>query len=340
MPKQSKITSTRPQAAKPVNEPTEYKCCRCEKTFKKQKSNFPASQSSLFKGNGGYLPICNRCVEELFEHYKEVLGSDVEAIKRICLKFDIYWNMEVYNMLNKSSSSGSKVRTYIAKTNLFKYIGKTYDDTLDEITSSDREIVDISDIKDNITGEDIIEPELVSFWGGGFTPTFYRELQALYDEWTKGLDQDVIDVGEKEIYKQICILKATINRDVANGKSVEKHINTLNTLLGSANLKPIQKKEEENMGTSIDGVPFGMGIKMCENTRPIPEPDPEFQDVDGIIRYISIWFLGHLCKMLRIKNTYSKLYEREMEKLRVERPEFDDEDDETLFDSIFESDGD
>ena len=135
MARTSKIqsTSTKPKQAAPLKEErTEFYCCRCQKQYKRQKSNFPASQSSLYKGNGGYLTICNNCVDELFEHYKYAIGNEADAIRRICLKFDIYWNPEIYSMLNKASTSQSRVRAYISKTNLYKYIGKTFDDTLDE----------------------------------------------------------------------------------------------------------------------------------------------------------------------------------------------------------------
>jgi len=39
--------------------------------------------------------------------------------------------------------------------------------------------------------------------------------------------------------------------------------------------------------------------------------------------------------MLNIRNGYSKLYEDEMARLRVERPELDEEDDDALFNDIF-----
>lgn len=39
--------------------------------------------------------------------------------------------------------------------------------------------------------------------------------------------------------------------------------------------------------------------------------------------------------MLGIKNTYCRLYEEEIAKMRVDRPEYEDEDDETLFNDIF-----
>lgn len=148
------------------------------------------------------------------------------------------------------------------------------------------------------------------------------------------LPKDIeVDIGTEAIIRQLCSLELDINRDRAAGRSVDKNVNTLNTLLGSAKLKPTQKKEDAD--ASIDNTPFGVWIRRWENQRPIPEPDPELQDVDGVVRYISIWYLGHLCKMLGIKNTYCKLYEDELAKMRIERPEYDDEDDETMFNDIF-----
>lgn len=343
MPKISKVqaVSTKPKQASPIEDmPTTFYCSRCHRKHKRQKGNYPASQSPLYKGNGGYLNHCNHCIDEMFEHYKAALGSEPEAIKRICLKFDIYWNMEIYSMLNKASTSQSRVRAYISKTNLYKYIGKTFDDTLDEEYVASLEAEQLQDVvitdTENIPEVEGIEisPEIVEFWGTGFEPNFYLELDRKYKYWTEGLSQKP-EKGEEAIYKQVCILEATINRDSAAGKSIEKNVNALNTLLGSANLKPSQKKQDEAVDVAFDSKPFGVGIRLYENSKPIPEPDPELQDVDGIVKYISIWFLGHLCKMLGIKNTYCKLYEQELEKMRIDNPEFEEEDDETLFNDIF-----
>lgn len=343
MPRTSKIqtVSTKPKQAAPIeDERTEFYCCRCQRHHKKQKGNYPASQSPLYKGNGGYLATCNHCIDELFEHYKAALGSETEAIRRICLKFDIYWNPEIYSMLNKASTSQSRVRAYISKTNLYKYIGKTFDDTLDEeyaeklnSEEADEFIIENTDQLPDVDGIEL-DPEIVEFWGAGFEPNFYLELDRKYKYWTNGLTKKP-EKGEEAIYKQVCILEATINRDSAAGKPIEKNVNALNSLLGSANLKPSQKKTDDASDAAFDSMPFGVGIRMYENSKPIPQPDPEFQDADGIIKYISVWFLGHLCKMLGIKNTYCKMYERELEKMRIENPELDEEDDETLFDDIF-----
>lgn len=345
MPKKSKITSSKPKEASPLREraPDKFYCTRCPREFSRQKGNFPAVQSPMYKANDGYLHICKHCVEEMYTHYKEVLGSEEEAIKRICLKFDIYWNEDIFKIVNRASTSHSRVLMYISKANLIKYAGKTFDDTLDEQNGFQTPLPyrvlddDADDVSDDVYRLPPVSDEVIDFWGSGLAPGFYAELERRYKYWCGDMDRNSneMDAGERAVIKQICMLEVTINRDTAAGKSIDKTVNALNTLLGSANLKPSQKKNE-GLDINMEKTPFGVWIRKIENTRPIPEPDPDFEDVDGIIKYISIWFLGHLCKMLRINNSYSRLYEEEMEKLRVERPEYEGEDDEAVLEDIFE----
>lgn len=240
-------------------------------------------------------------------------------------------------MLNKSSTTNSRVLSYISKSNLYQFVGKTFDDTLDEESelmqrSSDVVISEnISDSNEEIT----ISSEIVEFWGAGFAPSFYIDLERRLKYWCGDTDRYSMDVSECAIIRQICMLEVTITRDTAAGKSTDKSVNALNTLLGSANLKPVQKKKEESLDAAAESTPFGVWIRKIENTRPISDTDSQLKDVDGIAKYISVWFLGHLCKMMKIENTYSRLYEEEMARLRVERPEYEGEDDEAVFEDIF-----
>ena len=353
MPRLSKIRPPGPKpgdAPKPKEELSQFRCSRCGKIFKRQRDNFPNTQSPLFRGNGGYLPVCNVCLEDLFQHYKDVLSDEKEAIKRMCIKFDIYWNPELYAMIDKTSTTRSRIKAYISKTNLLKYIGKTYDDTLDENKSSVHldevaKMVNEYGADETILGRPVASPvqvtlpdkETILFWGSGFTPEFYNELNLRYERWTAGL-QKPLDPGEEALYKQICIAEATINRNIAIGKNVEQAQNALNNLLGSLNIKPNQKKDEED-ALGVDSTPLGVWAKRWEDKRPIPDDDPDLADSYGVVKYISTWLYGHLSKMLGIKSIYSKLYEDEIAKFRVDRPEFEGEDDEEVFDSVFNSDG-
>lgn len=417
MPRESKIKSgsaskygnkTKPQVVQRDADGL-YNCVRCGQAFTRQRGIFPASQSPLYRGNGGYLDVCTRCMDELFGHYSFVLGNDKEAMHRLCLKFDIYWSESIYAMIEgKERSVGTPFRNYISKANLYNYINKTYDDTLDEqreeLETRKREMEEFEaqkeqlaeryaekmqelDVKDAeldeklayvnqnveliqrhqqqeaqreadeaeakereqreqrerflntpVEDEDVQAPtkEMIRFWGTGFTPDLYCKLQRRYETWTANKGE--LDQTQEALYRNVCILEETINRNMMAGKPIEASTKALNETLGALNEKPVQKDQKDAGDVAFDSHPFGVGIKMCENTRPIPEPDPMFQDVDGVVKYITTWFLGHLCKMLGIRNSYCKLYEQEMERLRIERPEFESEDTETLFNDIFTDD--
>lgn len=306
----------------------------------------------MFIGNGKYLPICYRCVDELYEHYRIALGSDMEAIKRICLKFDIYWHPDIYAMLQNASTSQSRIRAYISKTNLYKYVGKTYDDTIDEERISDIEKeqaireavvkefellnpsvevdVEAEEIREN-PKEVAVSEQVIQYWGTGFTPEMYIELENRRAYWISQYPEGTtLDPGEEAILRQICNLEITINQDRVAGKSIEKSVNALNNLLGSMNMKPSQKKEiEENY------IPFGVEIARWEEDDPIPEPDSDFEDVDNLRCNVLSWFLGALCRTTNTENKYSQFFDEEIKKYTVERPLHDDDDDDLNYDDDY-----
>ena len=88
-----------------------------------------------------------------------------------------------------------------------------------------------------------------------------------------------------------------------------------------------------------DAQTLGTLIQKWENEKPLPDIDPELQDVDRIGLYIDVFFKGHLAKMMGLKNGLSNLYNKFMKKYTVEKPEYkDDENNEALFDAIFGND--
>lgn len=316
-------------------------CRKCGAAYGRMKGNFAVSYSQLYKG-AGYLPYCKQCVDDMYNTYFAQCKDPKKAVRQMCRKLDLYWSEDIYSYVNLRSSARSIMTAYIARANSTQYIGRSYDDTLmDEGTLwDDAEIRhgnqdDGVDVLDSPPDDAYVDPEIRDFWGADFAPDFILKLDKRYKDWTGG--QDGLDKGSISLFKQICILEETIARDAAAGRPVDKNMNTLNTLLGSANLKPVQKKSEADL--AMENTPLGVWIDRWEHKRPIPEPDPAFKDVDGIIRYITIWFYGHISKTLGIKNVYCEMYEKEMARMKVERPDFvdDDDDDESNFNSIFGS---
>lgn len=317
-------------------------CSRCGKKYSRRKGYFPVSYAVLHKGIG-HIPVCKECIDTMYNTYLAQCNNAKDAVRQLCRKLDLYWSESVYDLVQRKSTTRSMMTQYIAKINTVSYAGKSYDDTLSEegtlwnfTPEINEESVEVTDVTPIETVEIETPEEIIAFWGSGYSDEMYRELEQRRQYWMSKFPEGIeLDVGTEALIRQICSLELDINRDRIAGKSVDKSVNALNNLLGSANLKPAQQKADGD--NAQENTPFGVWIRRWETQRPVPDPDPELEDVDGIVRYISIWFLGHLCKMLGIKNTYCKLYEEEIAKMRVDRPEYEDEDDETMFNDIFGS---
>ena len=315
-------------------------CFKCGMAYGRRKGTFFVSHSILHKGIG-YLPYCMKCVDVMYGAYLQEVGNARDAVRQICRKLDLYWNPTILERVEKTAAARSVLAGYISSINGVKYAGMCYDDTLREENAFWNEIgankiTEEPEVEDKLEPDpepesepDVeINPEFISFWGSGFSLDFYDELNQRYADWSGGVD--VTDVGERALYKQICILEVTINRDTAAGKPIDKNVNALNALLGSANLKPLQKKKEES-SAGFDATPFGVWIRRWENEHPIPEDESESK----IIKLVSTWLFGHLGKLFGIKNIHSTLYEEAIEKYKVEMPELEDEDDDTILATLF-----
>ena len=78
-------------------------------------------------------------------------------------------------------------------------------------------------------------------------------------------------------------------------------------------------------------------IQKWEEEEPIPEPAPEWKDVDGIGKYFRVWVLGTLLKMFNLPNPYQEEFDKEMERYTAHKPSTteDDSADGSLRETIF-----
>lgn len=316
-------------------------CYKCGISYSSNKGNFPVCYSQLHKGVG-FLHICRDCIDNMYVTYLSQCNDTRKAMRLMCRKLDIFWSEDVFQFASKKAPTRTLISSYLTRINTTAYAGKSYDDTLltegmlwnfIPYESNDVQQTVVDNVPDD---EEPIADSIISYWGYGYSPEGYRERENRLSYYKENFQQgDGWDLGTEVLIRQICNLEVDITRDGAAGKTVEKSVSTLNTLLGSLNLKPAQKKEDNN--SSIDATPLGVWAKRWEDYRRIPEPDPELQDVDGIIKYILVWFYGHLAKMVNVKNAHSRLYDEEITKLRVNAPEYidDSDDDDTVLYNIF-----
>ena len=306
-------------------------CRRCGIAYGKLKGFFPVSYAALYKGTG-YLPYCKQCVEDMYVEYLKESGSPKDATRQMCRKLDLYWNDNVFDQTMQKNTPRSVFTTYMTKVNALSFSGKSYDDTLIEENAMWSFGSNKSEGKDIIAAEtDNVSDEVVAFWGPGYTTEMYAELeQRLKYYRSKMPNNSANDMNTEMLLRQIAMMEIDINKARADGRSVDKMANSLSSLLSQ-----LQKPKKDDVDSATSNTPFGVWIKRWEDQRPVPDIDESLKDVDGIIRYILTWFYGHLAKMFGIKNMYSKMYEDEIERYRVIRPEYSEEDDETMINDIF-----
>lgn len=324
-------------------------CYRCGAEFSRQKGYFPVCYGALYKGMG-HLHICRDCVDAMYNAYLAQCNNAHDAVRQLCRKLDLYWSEKVFEVVERKNTTRSMMTQYLSKITSLTYAGKSYDDTLSEegtlwsFTFQEPSSEEVSQIKQTqSSGKESksdtpdtpeIPDDVRLFWGAGYDADMYIDLEERRKYWMSRLPDGLeFDIGTEVIIKQICSLELDINRDRAAGRPVDKSVNALNSLLGSASLKPTQKKAADE-DANLAGTPMGVWLYRYENKRPLPEIDDNLKDVNGTKKYIFTW-MGHLCKMLGVKGAYTKLYEDEINRLRVEKPEYVDEDDETLLNDFF-----
>lgn len=330
----------------PVPLPRVHRCTKCGMEIMEGQElgrYFYPSASSIYNGNDNVLHLCKNCCADLYQEYYKIYNNPVLTIRRVCQLLDVYYISSVVDKVMESTTPGSQnfFTDYMKKMTAAQK-QKTYKDT------------EADDAKKIIKEEDIQKKEIkeiektllqksMDFFGPGFTDKEYNFLQEQYDDWITR--HECQTKTQEELFKSLSLAQLRIRKLSTQNdqKGLDGAMKSFQDLLNTANLQPKQMKNSSSM---VEANTLGTLIEKWENDNPIPQPDPEFADVDNIRKYITVWFYGHMCKMLGIKNDAAEEYEREKAKYSVSKPHFmdDDETNDTITDilkaAMHESDGD
>ena len=273
---------------KPIEEQTEFYCSHCGKKYKRLKNNFLASQSPLYK-NTKYMPICKKCVAALFDYYKEKLGNEKQAVRRICMKFDIWFSEELYKASKNVSKDYTRITSYIARSNLLQYAGKTYDDTIadEENLGVIKSESDLEEIKDDVVSAP--SSKNIKTWGFGYEPDEYKML----DEHYKMLMNQFANADgvQDALIKDLCVLNVFKQRAVKQQKvdEVDKIMKMYHSTMKAGGLKPRTATE----GIDDEGATWGTFIRDVENYSPadIYKDKKMFKDFEGVKEYFDRFIL-------------------------------------------------
>lgn len=322
-----------------------FYCCSCGKDYTAQRGNFYSSgRSPLWKGNNGFVPICKSCAEAFFQSMISFYsGNEEHALKHMCALFDWYYDEDASIMTMAQAHHGySRVSMYPTKMGTAQVArrGSTYLDTVRndekrmELTSN---LIIKEEIKEKEEGKEEEEfevtKEMVRIWGSGFTNAQYQFLEQEYEDW---IAKNVCNTkSQEELFRNIALAQLDIRIARQNGSRVSDAQDALQKLMNSANILPKQTSDNVLADTQT----FGTLLKKYEETRPLPEPDPAWKDVDGIKKYIDTWFYGHLSKAVGMKNENAAKYEEEVGKYTVNRPSDEDLKQESDLIDLFDSGG-
>lgn len=207
-PKGSKNKVPAPPPVKPT-----FKCMTCGKVYEDQMKYFPASHSPLYKGNNNRLPTCIKCLNRFLEEYYKETGSDKKAMRKLCSKFDIYWNDRVFEKAGANPASNDFIKAYIATTCLNPNTNKTYSNTLEEDEMAG--IISEETLAEQARKADLLSPEVYDRWGQGYS---VDELRFAEDKYNTLLDQTGRDVDETEN----SLLRDLVNAEILKNRAMRK----------------------------------------------------------------------------------------------------------------------
>ena len=236
----------------------------------------------------GKIPICKDCCYEMLD------AKGFEGFQSL---------MRIINKPIYAEHFKGDYKDYIRFINSMpQYKNKVFTDS----TLFSEAKVNESKIKEQLkelSEEDFRELETI--FGEGYTERDYIYLSNEYDDYCNRYEVD--SKALENLIKEICVTQLDIRKKRAVNEKVDAQLKTLQDLLGSSNLKPVQ----ETGANAVDQESFGTLIKKWENERPIPEPDEAWKDVDGIGKYVRTFFLGHLARLFGKEgdNPYRDEYE-------------------------------
>lgn len=257
----------------------QFICTRCGKAYSSRTGNFPKCSSPMWSRNDGFIPVCNDCIQSLYDEYLQKLGSRDAAVYRLCMKFDVYYIDSVMEMVSQGSKAATNpFKAYLSKVNLAQVNYNSFDDTLAEQSTV---VISSEEDLDNIEKNGVkISKASYARWGADFEPAEYADLDAHY----KLLTGTIQDWGNAApVIKNLCVLDA-LQKRALRSKDYTLHMKLSEQYrkgFKDAGFKIVQNN------TEMENQPMGVMAMVVEKICPAEyyKDKPLFSDFDNIFDY-------------------------------------------------------
>lgn len=286
----------------------------------------------------GKFPICKKCIMNMVEQKSKKTdepNETKESVQKVLHLMDLPYNDEFYEACIKGagdSETGFKEKnrkspfaTYITcLKSLPQWKGMTWADSDFGMGEQDQE-----DIK-------IVQKTLKAAkkrFGNSYNNEELMFLENEYQDWQKRYP--IENKSQEVLYKQICFIQLNIDKAQRAGKDTKDLLKSLQEVMSSLQIKPSQN----NSNALTEAKTFGQLIASWEENYPIPEPDEDFKDIDGISEFVDVFMRGHLAKMMGLKNGYSEKYDSYIAQYSAKKREYEeDETSKSIYDQLFGGD--
>lgn len=281
---------------------TRKACTRCGDVFNINNGFYSINSNSKDDNfPDGKINVCKKCIQAAWDRPTAGFNSFIDFLRIVNLPY----KEDLYNTVKKAD--------YIRQVRL-SYPNLFFKDSDGLLEKKGEQQVKKKELKE-LTPEQM--EECAAFWGSGYDENEYIYLMSQYERYLKTY---IVDTPVMEdLVAKIIQTDLQIRKTNEMGGDASKHVKTYNELLTSANLKPSQAKaaEEDEANT------MGNWIRKIENSEPIPAPDSKFLDIDGIVKYVKVFFTGAMARSLGEKNPFQKETDELMAKLTVDSDEVD-----------------
>ena len=308
--------------------------CHCCGTFK-SKDNFYKSKTN----KSGYFHMCKKCAIEAAcdydlntKTYKDNRDKTIEVLRMMDRPFidGVYTSIRsnIENNVEERRVETAWSRYVTAINSLPQYKNDTFKNSDFGMHQADH----VHEDNDEEIKK-MIQDGRKRF--GSYPPEDLYFLEKEYEDWVTRYPCD--NKAQEELFKRVCFKQLEIDKATKGGRETKDLDKSLQDLLGSLGIKPNQNSTD----SLVNQLSFDQLIDKWEDSKPIPEPEGEFKDIDKIGMLIDVFFTGHLSKMMGIKNAFSSIYEKFMAKYTVTKPQYEEgTDTESLFNKIFGAEAD
>ena len=280
---------------------------------------------------------CKACILDMCTDYDKKTGirtdnreKTIDTFRKLDWKF--VENDYKSQLQSLSESTGEKIRStavqqlIVMVRSLPQYRGKTF-------ANSEFDVTDLENNTEENTK--IVQKTLKAAkkrFGSSYSNEDLMFLENEYQDWVTRYECNT--KAQEAIFERLAFKKWEINKATREGKPTKDLDKTYTELLTTANVTP-----KQNVGNAFaESLTFGQLIEKWENEKPIPEPDPEFADVNNIGKFIRVWFKGALMRALNLDGGYNEEYDEYVKQYSVQKPEdiaSDDDNSDDAFDKIF-----